>query len=280
LWKELRLASFDPALARTLGFDASMLLQVVMVLTAATCVACFEAVGSIMTVTFIVAPAATALLLSRRLGVVTILAVVVGGVAAVVGHVSAITVPGWLLGDGFDTSSSGMMAVASFALFVVAVLLAPHRGLVARRFALRRLAATVAIEDALGLIYRLEERPGVNDAGMVHRLLEGDVRVGHRRVDRVLAALRKRGLAILEAGRWTLTEDGRTEAAGMVRAHRLWETYLASQSDMPASHLHGAAERLEHVTDAVLARELTEATDSAAVDPHGRDIPQLPQDAS
>lgn len=279
LWKELRLASFDPALARTLGYNSGVLLQVVMVLTAATCVACFEAVGSIMTVTFIVAPAATALLLSRRLGVVAVLAVVVAGVAAVAGHVSAITVPGWFLGAGFDTSSSGMMAVASFVLFVLAVLLAPHRGVLARRIALRRLAAAVAVEDALGLLYRLAERKEPDDAVTVHRLLEKDVRVGRRRVDRVLAALRKRGLAVLNTGRWQLTEAGRSEATGLVRAHRLWESYLSTRSDVPASHLHAAAERLEHVTDAELAKQLAEATGDATIDPHGRGIPDPPPDA-
>jgi len=276
LWKELRLASFDPALARTLGYNSGVLLQVIMVLTAATCVACFEAVGSIMTVTFIVAPAATALLLSRRLEVVAVLAVVVASVAAVAGHLSAITVPGWFLGAGFDTSSSGMMAVASFVLFVLAVLLAPQRGVLARRFALRRLAATVAIEDALGLLYRLAERHEPDDAATVHPLLQGDVRVGSARVDRVLAALRKRGLAVLDAGHWQLTEAGRSEAAGLVRAHRLWEAYLSTRSDVPASHLHGAAERLEHVTDAALAQQLAEATGDAMIDPHGRGIPDAP----
>jgi len=278
LWKELRLASFDPALARTLGYNSGVLLQVIMVLTAATCVACFEAVGSIMTVTFIVAPAATALLLSRRLGVVAVLAVVVASVAAVVGHLSAITVPGWFLGAGFDTSSSGMMAVASFVLFVLAVLLAPQRGVLARRFALRRLAATVAIEDALGLLYRLGERNEPDDATTVHQLLQGDVRVGAARVDRVLAALRKRGLAVLDAGHWQLTEAGRSEATGLVRAHRLWEAYLSTRSDVPVSHLHGAAERLEHVTDAALAQQLAEATGDATIDPHGRGIPDAPPD--
>lgn len=273
LWKELRLANFDPALARTLGFNADVLLQLIMVLTAATCVACFEAVGSVMTVTFIVAPAATALLLSRRLLVVAVLSVVFAAAAAVLGHIAAIHVPGWFFGEGLDTSSSGMMAVAAGALFAVAVLVSPQRGIVSRQLAIRRLVSTVAREDALGLLYRLLERGESTLDGDVRQLLRGDVRIGPRRVHRVLQLLQRRSLAVCEASQWTLTDEGRREASGLVRAHRLWETYLATRSDVPLSHLHTAAERLEHVTDAALAGALEQEVGGATTDPHGREIP-------
>ncbi|MCH2137153.1 MAG: metal ABC transporter permease [Phycisphaerales bacterium] len=273
LWKELRLACFDPGLARTLGFNAGALHQVIMVLTAATCVACFEAVGSVMTVTFIVAPAATALLLSRRMLPVVMLALLLGGVAAVLGHISAVTVPGWLLGGDVDTSSSGMMAVAAGGLFLIAVFLAPGRGVIATRRSLRRLAATVAMEDALGLLYRLHERGEARDDAHVRHLLEADVRIGPRRLERVLRRLQQRALVVCTNGSWDLTEQGRIEAAGLVRAHRLWETWLSTRSSVPASHLHSAAERLEHVTDPDLASALQREVGDVDHDPHGRKIP-------
>ena len=273
LWKELRLVSFDPALARALGYNAKVLQQVIMVLTAATCVACFEAVGSIMTVAFIVAPAATALLLSSRLIVVVPLAMVLGAAGAVLGHVGAIVLPPLFFGAGVDTSSSGMMAVAGSMLFVLAVLFAPGRGVVARRLALRRLIRVVAVEDALGLLYRLNERGEPTDDERVRGLLTGDVRVGPGRLERVLGALRRRGLAVVNNGHWALTHDGQVQGAGLVRAHRLWETYLATRSAVPSSHLHTAAEQLEHVTGAKLAGALAQEVGDTNVDPHGRVIP-------
>jgi manganese/zinc/iron transport system permease protein len=273
LWKELRIASFDPALARTLGFHSDVLLQLIMVLTAATCVACFEAVGSVMTVTFIVAPAATALLLSRKLIVVAMLSVVLAIGAAVIGHIGAIYVPGWFFGEGIDTSSSGMMAVAAAALFGAAVLFSPHRGVLSRRVAMRRLATTIAREDALGLLYRLLERKESTADSDVRGLLSGDVRIGANRVQRVLGVLKQRSLATCRGGVWALTPSGHTQAAGLVRAHRLWETYLSTRSQVPLSHLHTAAERLEHVTDAKLAGALELEVGGVTLDPHGRDIP-------
>jgi Mn-dependent DtxR family transcriptional regulator len=131
----------------------------------------------------------------------------------------------------------------------------------------------VAVEDALGLLFRLEERRVDADATSVERLLRSDVRIGPARVASVLNRLRRRSLAAATDGAWRLTEAGRAEASGLVRAHRLWETYLAGRSSIPSSHLHEAAERLEHVTDRHMAEALGKAVDDADLDPHGRPIP-------
>ncbi len=89
----------------------------------------------------------------------------------------------------------------------------------------------------------------------------------------VLARLRRNALAESTEGEWKLTEKGRSEAGGLVRAHRLWETYLAGRSSIPSSHLHEAAERLEHVTDPTMAEALGKEVEHAERDPHGRLIP-------
>ena len=79
-----------------------------------------------------------ALLLTRRMKWVLVWAIGLGGAAAGLGHIAAITVPGWILGGGLDTSSAGMMAVITFVLFLVAAFAAPGRGVLARRWATRR----------------------------------------------------------------------------------------------------------------------------------------------
>lgn len=275
LYKELLLAAFDASLSSTQGFDARWLHYGVMALTAATCVACFEAVGSIITVALIVAPPATALLLSRRMSVVLLFSVIIGAAAAVLGHLSAITFPGWILGGQVDTSSAGMMAVLAAVLFVVAAMVAPQRGVVSKWIFRRRQTARIAVEDALGLLFRLQERAIAADEDVVTRLLHSDVRVGPRRAAGVLSMLRRESLAALSDGRWALTGRGNQEAMTLIRAHRLWETYLAGRSSIPSSHLHGAAERLEHVTSDGMMSALRDAVHDATEDPHGRRIPPV-----
>ena len=44
-----------------------------------------------------------------------------------------------------------------------------------------------------------------------------------------------------------LTDAGRASARRLVRAHRLWETYLDTHFDLPRDHLHDAAELAEVV---------------------------------
>ena len=106
----------------------------------------------------------------------------------------------------------------------------------------------------------------------VEGLLQSDVRIGGR-LGTVLTQIRRGSLAEVDNGAWKLTESGRTAARSLVRAHRLWETYLAGRASIPSSHLHAAAERLEHVTDPTLAEQLRTEVGDASDDPHGRPIP-------
>ena len=82
LYKEFKICSFDPAMARASGINVQLMNQILMIMTAATCVACFEVVGSILVVALLVVPAATARLLSDRLNIVLILAMVIGSIGA------------------------------------------------------------------------------------------------------------------------------------------------------------------------------------------------------
>jgi len=130
-YKELKITSFDPDLARTMGMPVRTLDLGLMTLVAMTTVACFESIGSILVIAMLVVPPATALLLTRRLGVMILLSLLLAMAAAWVGHLAAITLPRTI---GFDdTSTSGSMAAVTGFFFLLALLLAPGRGLFMRR---------------------------------------------------------------------------------------------------------------------------------------------------
>ncbi len=131
LFKEFRLSSFDASLSDTLGFSSRFLHYLLMALVAMTTVAAFEAVGSIIVIAMLIVPPATALLLTRRLVPMLIIASLVGILAACLGHLAAITVPRLF---GFeDTSTSASMATITGLLFVLAWLFSPSEGLIVRR---------------------------------------------------------------------------------------------------------------------------------------------------
>jgi len=132
LYKEFNLSSFDPALSSTCGINANAMHYLLMSMVAVTTVASFEAVGSIIVIAMLVVPGATAYLLTHRLGVMLALSALFGILSAALGHLGALTVPGWF---GFEsTSTSGGMAVASGLFFVLAWMLAPEEGMVVRWF--------------------------------------------------------------------------------------------------------------------------------------------------
>ncbi len=130
LFKELRITSFDPALATTLGFRSGMIHYALMTLVAVTTVASFEAVGSILVIAMLIVPAAVAHLLTDRLVTMLLVSVSTAVFASALGHVGALVVPGWF---GFpDTSTSGMIAVVMGAVLLLAVVFAPRHGMIAR----------------------------------------------------------------------------------------------------------------------------------------------------
>jgi len=132
LYKELRISSFDPELATTLGFDADVMHYLLMTLVAITTVAAFEAVGSIIVIAMLIVPAAAAHLLTDRLGLMVLISAVFAILSAGLGHVSALIVPSWF---GFEsTSSSGMMAVVAGLIFALVMFFAPRYGILTKRF--------------------------------------------------------------------------------------------------------------------------------------------------
>lgn len=107
-------------------------------------------------------------------------------------------------------------------------------------------------------ISAVAERLGVSPVSateMVHRLQENGL----------LSHFPYRGV--------TLTEAGWRQAAGVVRSHRLWETFLVEHLGLSWSAAHEYACRLEHAA----APEVIDALDAylgrPVVCPHGNPIP-------
>jgi ABC-type Mn2+/Zn2+ transport system permease subunit len=244
-WKELQISSFDPALATALGLRAGGVGYLLLALVAAVTVVAFEAVGSILVVAMLIVPAATAQLLADRLGRVLAWAALVALASAILGTLWAT----WL-----NTSVAGMMAVVAGLLFATAVVLAPQHGLLSRLGRNLALRVRITAEDVLTTLYRAEEAQRPPAAWPARSAL-------------ARWWLTRRGW--IAAGQ--LTDAGRRRAVALVRAHRLWETYLAEHFDLPADHLHEPAEFMEHYLD----EPLRSALDSGkfTLDPHGKPIP-------
>lgn len=281
LFKEFRISAFDPALATTVGINATLMHYILMTMTAVTAVAAFETVGSILVIAMLIVPPAAAYLLTDRFGVMFVLAGIIGVLSAAGGHVAAIVIPE-RLGVG-DTVTSGMMAVAAGALFTLAWLVSPRHGVISHLLSRWRLGLRIMREDILGILYREQEQAD-HPTPSLTTAVEAIVRLRKLRpvIARLaLSRLRRRGMVTGTLPQLALTDRGRTEAARLVRSHRLWETYFSHQfPTLPSDHLHAPAEVLEHLTDDALRDRLGQRTNDPSVDPHGRAIPGAASGAS
>jgi len=275
-FKELKLTSFDSSLATSMGFSAWVMHYALMVLVAVTAVASFESVGNILVVAMFIVPPATAYLLTDRLGVMIVLSSLIAAIGAVSGHIAAVVTPTWF---GYQsTTTAGMMAVMVGLFFTTALLFAPQQGIVVRWIRNQALSLRILCDDIVATMYRQHERamadPMVGKEQTISQdYLADELFTSRLQLWTALRSLARRGELRQEDNQYQLTDLGTQHAQELVRSHRLWEQYLVSEASFDAAKIHDKAERLEHFTDRSLRDNLSDATDTPSVDPHGREIP-------
>ena len=201
-YKELKLATFDAGLAATLGFSPWLLHYGLMTLVSITAVGAFDAVGSILVVALMIAPPATAYLLTDQLSRMIWLSGTIGVASAIAGY--------WFA-HYLDASIAGSMAMMTGVFFCSAFLFAPHRGIVA--IARRRVSQRWEFAQAM-LAIHLFSHEGLPDA-------EREAHVNHLSshlhwepdfARQVVRNAERRGFIHNQDGRLDLTEQGRQMA--------------------------------------------------------------------
>jgi manganese/iron transport system permease protein len=127
-YKEFLVVSFDPVMAATLRLPAELLRTALLVLLALTIVVSLQTVGVGLVVAMLVTPAATAYLLTRRLPVMMVVAAVIGAFSSLAGLYLSFYV---------NVASGAAIVLVATAIFVLAYLFAPGRGVVWSRLKLR-----------------------------------------------------------------------------------------------------------------------------------------------
>lgn len=128
-FKELKVSTFDKQLAATLGFSPLVLHYGLMSVASITTVGAFDAVGAILVVALMIAPAAMAYLLTNNLIKMLVIAVVAGVASALIGY--------WVA-HYLDASIAGSMTTVLGVLFLLVYLFAPSKGLISVLFRQKR----------------------------------------------------------------------------------------------------------------------------------------------
>ncbi|MBN1610697.1 MAG: metal ABC transporter permease [Polyangiaceae bacterium] len=197
-YKELKLATFDPGFAAALGFAPVAVRYGLMATVSVTVVGAFDAVGSILVVALMVAPAAAAHFFARRLSAFLGLSVLLRVVSALAGY--------WLA-RLLDASIARSMATLSGAVFLVAFLLAPDRGWIATWLRRRAQQREFALET---LTIHLLQHSGLPEEAEECRVIHLQKHLGWRpeQANEVVGRAVRRGLVVREADRLRLSAEG------------------------------------------------------------------------
>ncbi|WP_349401636.1 ABC-type manganese/zinc/iron transport system, permease protein [Candidatus Phytoplasma solani] len=122
-YKELKIFIFDSTLAAILGFSSIIINYLLMTLISVTAVISFDIVGSVMTITCIIGPAAIALLLSKKLLNCIFLSLWFSFVSSSLGY---------FLGIIWDLPISGLISVVILVIFLLILFFETKNGIVAK----------------------------------------------------------------------------------------------------------------------------------------------------
>lgn len=131
---------------------------------------------------------------------------------------------------------------------------------------------STVVEDILKLVWSAEE---AGCDGVKPKDIGEHMGVVPSTTTENVQRLVRQGLVTHEPyGRVRLTEQGRGVALGMVRRHRLLETYLHEALGFSWDEVHEEAEILEHAVSERLLNRLDKVLGYPTRDPHGDPIPR------
>lgn len=245
LYKEFRLVTFDADFARVQGWPSTWLDFLLMGLVAATVIIALPAGGAVLTAALLILPASTARLWTERLGLMLLLAAVIGGTIGAVGTAASAIGGRWPTGP--------VIVLAGAAVFIASLLFATRRGAIARLLA--NAAARRKIDEQRLLRAMLEQSatvaPVAHDALLL--ALSDDGAKANRLIERASNA------ELIEpagAGAWRLTTLGAQRARAVDRAWRLWQLLLREQPESSALFSDLDVESIDRLLPAEAVAEL------------------------
>ncbi len=169
-----------------------------------------------------------------------------------------------------------MMTNPLINLIIISIVMAlslwffwPDKGLFWRWQRARQVTRRVLMEDALKHIHDCGYQGRVPTVQSIAGALNSTI----NQIAGLLTEMQAHDLITFDGDKLSLTPQGRDYALHIIRAHRLWERYLADKTGVAAAHWHSQSERREHELTRDQANALAEELGHPRFDPHGDPIP-------
>jgi DtxR family Mn-dependent transcriptional regulator len=161
------------------------------------------------------------------------------------------------------------LLVGIFFLGFFSLLFWPNGGLIGYFSRVKRYSNRILHEDALKHLQK-NERHGTNST---LESIAGALSISTSQAANLMEEIQVQGLVEIKGENFQLTSAGRDYALKIIRAHRLWERYLAEETGFAESEWHDLAERYEHELSPQQADRLSSRLGNPTHDPHGDPIP-------
>ena len=187
-FKELKIGTFDPALAGALGFVPVVMTYLLMGMVSITAVGAFDSVGSILVVALMITPPAAAYLLTDKLARMVWMSIAV----AVIGSIA-----GYWLARALDASIAGSMAGMSGFIFLLSFFFSPSKGIAAQLKQEKQRRLDFAVDMLLVHLYHHEgEREAQEESRRAH--LQDHIRWNRAYADQVVKRAHRQEMIVLE----------------------------------------------------------------------------------
>ena len=123
-FKELQLTSFDPVMAKAAGLPVKFFHYALMFLLTLVAVVSLQTVGTILVISMLITPAATAYLLTNNLKIMMCLSALIGMLSSFIGL---------FFSYSYNLASGATIVLTAAVFFVIAFLFAPQKGILIRR---------------------------------------------------------------------------------------------------------------------------------------------------
>lgn len=257
-YRYLFITTFQPTIAKAMGISVKSIHYYLMFLLSIAIVSALRTVGIILVVAMLITPSATALLLSDKLKKVIILSGFIGFASAVLGLILSII---------FDMPPGPAMCVVATVIYLLAGIFAPKKGLLNKYVNKRQQKKRIDLDHIIREVLR-DNKTGIQAAALVER-----TELSKSKIDKHIKELTTEGTLMVSNDRYQLTAKGLEKGNSIVRAHRLWETYLTNEVGLQDGQVHNEADRLEHHLTEEILDEVDHKLGYPGSDPHGAPIP-------
>lgn len=123
-FKELKLSSFDPTMAKASGLNTTLIHYALMFMLTLVAVSSLQTVGTVLVIAMLITPAATAFLLTDRLSTMIFMAAGFGTLSAIIGL---------FFSYSYNLASGATIVLTCAVFFVLAFVFSPKKGIISHK---------------------------------------------------------------------------------------------------------------------------------------------------